>query len=75
MENKNYVGLMAVSRETGVPYWRIRYAHLSGALPWPARVVNTWAYGPEDIDRIASYFAVKKDECRKTNPTVRRAGD
>lgn len=59
MKTENLIGLMAVARETGVPYWRIVYAHKKGAIPWPARVVDTWAYGPDDVQRITRYFAGK----------------
>jgi hypothetical protein len=56
VETKHYVGLMEASRLTGIPYWRILYAHRKGALPWPARVVNTWAYAADDVERIKRYF-------------------
>lgn len=65
METQNWIGLMEVSRVTGIPYWRIIYAHRKGAIPWPARVVNTWAYRPEDVERITRYFATTKDRRRK----------
>lgn len=60
MDTQNYMTLMETSRVTGVPYWRIIYAHRKGAIPRPARIVGTWAYGPEDIERITLYFAAKK---------------
>ena len=59
MQAETLIGLMEVARLTGVPYWRIVYAHRKGAIPRPARVVNTWAYGPEDVERITRYFAAK----------------
>lgn len=59
MQTENFIGLMETARKTGIPYWRILYAHRKGAIPWPARVVNTWAYGKEDIERIMLYFAAK----------------
>jgi len=64
MQTENFIGLMEASRVTGIPYWRIIYAHRKGVIPWPARVVNTWAYGPEDVQRITRYFAAK-DRNRK----------
>ena len=60
MQTANYIGLMELSHRTGIPYWRISYAHKKGAIPKPARIVNTLAYGPEDVERIISYFAAKK---------------
>ena len=59
MQTEELIGLTEVSRVTGIPYWRIIYAHRKGAIPWPARVVNTWAYGPEDVATITRYFAAK----------------
>jgi predicted site-specific integrase-resolvase len=65
METQNWMGLMEVARLTGISYWRIIYAHKAGALPWPAKVVNTWAYSPEDVQRVKDYFAAKKRRSRK----------
>ena len=59
MQTEKLIGLTEVSRVTGIPYWRIIYAHRKGAIPWPARVVNTWAYSPVDVAMITRYFAVK----------------
>ena len=59
MQTENFISLTDVSRVTGIQYWRIIYAHKKGAIPRPARVVNTWAYGPEDVEKITRYFAAK----------------
>lgn len=60
MDDRKYVGLMELSRLVGVAYWKIVYAHKSGAVPKPEPIVGTLAYAPEDVERINRYFAAKK---------------
>jgi hypothetical protein len=60
MATQNFTGLMEVARALGVGYWRVLYAHRSGALPWPNRVVNTLAYSQDDVARAKEYFATRR---------------
>jgi DNA-binding transcriptional MerR regulator len=57
MRTEQYRGLMEVSRETGVPYWRIIYAEQAGYLPEPLRVARKRAYTDRDVARVREYFA------------------
>lgn len=65
MEDKmkpDYVGLMDVSRQTGIAYWRIIYCHQSGAVPYPMKVANKYLYRNEDIDKIKKHFSIKEKQ-------------
>jgi hypothetical protein len=59
MATNNYIGLMELAHMMKVPFYRIIYAHKSGAIPFPARILNRWAYALEDVERVRSYFAVR----------------
>lgn len=57
MQTAHYFGLMDVSRETGIPYWRIIYAEQATHLPDPMRIAHKRVYTEEDVERIRNYFA------------------
>jgi hypothetical protein len=50
---------MEVSRETGIPYYRIIYAEHAGHLPEPGRIARKRVYGQKDVERIRAYFGRK----------------
>jgi DNA-binding transcriptional MerR regulator len=56
MQTATYFGLMEVSRETGIPYWRIIYAEQARHLPDPVRIARKRVYTEEDVERIRNYF-------------------
>lgn len=62
MQTTHYFGLMEVSRETGIPYWRIIYAEQARHLPEPLRIACKRAYNEEDVERIRNYFAENDQE-------------
>ncbi len=64
MSAENFIGLMELARMLDVGYWRVLYAHRSGALPWPKRVVNTLAYSQDDVARATAYFATRRKSKR-----------
>jgi hypothetical protein len=49
--------LAELSRSTGIPYYRVVYAHQTGAIPEPPRVGNHRVYTPEDVERVREHFA------------------
>ena len=59
MKPDEFLGLMEVSRKTGVPYYRIIYAEHAGHLPEPGRIACKRAYGDKDVERIKAYFGRK----------------
>lgn len=61
MKTARYYGLMEVSRETGVSYWRIIYAEQAGHLPDPMRIACKRIYAEEDVEKIRSYFAESRE--------------
>lgn len=52
-----YFGLMEVSRETSIPYWRIIYAEQAGHIPEPMRIACKRVYTEEDVEKIKHYFS------------------
>ncbi len=60
MQTPEYRGLIEVSRETGIPFYRILYAENAGWLPPPMRIANKRVYQRADIDRIRQHFADKE---------------
>ena len=57
MQTARYFGLMEVSRETGIPYWRIIYAEQARHLPDPMRIACKRVYTEEDVEKIRNYFS------------------
>jgi DNA-binding transcriptional MerR regulator len=53
-------GLMEVSRETGIPYYRIIYAEHAGYLAQPERIACKRIYSDKDVERIKAYFSKKE---------------
>ena len=48
--------LAELSRTTGIPYYRVVYAHQTGAVPEPPRVGNHRVYRPADIQAVVRHF-------------------
>ena len=60
MKPDEFLGLMEVSRETGIPYYRIVYAEHAGHLPEPGRIARKRIYTDKDVERIRAYFGRKE---------------
>lgn len=54
--------LAEVARATGIPYYRVVYAHQTGAIPEPPRVGNHRVYRPGDVQAVIRYFEVRDRE-------------
>ena len=52
--------LNEVARLTGVPYYRLYYAHYTGRLPEPKRVGRNRIYTDRDVQRIKEHFTGKE---------------
>jgi hypothetical protein len=57
MQTPHYFGLMEMSREIGVPYWKIIYAEQAGYLPGPMRIACKRIYTEEDMEKVKNYFS------------------
>ena len=64
MQTAHYFGLMEVSRETGIPYWRIIYAEQAKHLPDPMRIACKRVYTEDDVEKIRNYFAENNQDWR-----------
>src|SRR5262249_49514852 len=52
--------LTEVAQITGIPYYRIYYAHYTGRLPEPKRVGQNRVYTQKDIRKIQEHFDRKE---------------
>lgn len=67
--------LRQVSKRLGVAYWRISYAHASGAVREPtSRFAGKRVYSPADVAALANHFKVQPglepeqgDQCASSN--------
>lgn len=62
MQSTRYYGLMEVSRETGIPYWRIIYAEQAKHLPDPLRIACKRVYTEDDVEKIRNYFSENEQQ-------------
>lgn len=57
MDDTNiYLGLEGAAKFLGVPFWRIRHAHVSGHVPEPRRIANRRIYDKEMLEVLRQYF-------------------
>lgn len=49
-----------VANELRVPYWQIKFAHASGAVPRPQQIAGRYFYSPDDISKLKSHFSKGK---------------
>lgn len=56
------VNLSQLSRMVGVPYYRIAYAHQTGALPPPGRLGHLRVYTPAMVATVTAYFHLRDKE-------------
>ena len=56
------MGLREVADYLGVKYWRIDYAHRSGAIPDVRMVGGRRVYGDPEIRMVAQHFGVDVPE-------------
>ena len=61
MKTQKYKGLMDVSKDTGIPFWRIIYAEQAGYIPEPMRIACKRVYMKNDVQKIKEHFAKKED--------------
>jgi hypothetical protein len=74
MEDEMF-SLRQVSKRLGVAYWRISYAHASGAVREPvSRFAGKRLYTEADVSALAQHFGVqpgeepeKGDECASSD--------
>ena len=56
-----YYGLMEISKELHVPYWRIIYAERAGYIAEPLRIATKRAYTENDLQQLRQYFQTNKN--------------
>lgn len=62
--NEPLMTLAELSRATGIPYYRVVYAHQTGAIPEPPRVGNHRVYRPGDVEAVVRHFEGRDREVR-----------
>lgn len=53
--------LTELAADLNIPYYRIKYAHLSGKLQEPEKVGGIRIYSRKMIDKVRAYFAGSKN--------------
>lgn len=60
MKTTTFYGLMEVSKELGVAYWKLIYAEQAGHIAEPMRIACKRAYTSEDVAKLKHYFLTKE---------------
>jgi len=59
--NKPFMSLAELSRETGIPYYKITYAHQTGAIPEPEKAGCHRIYTTAEVQAVRAYFADRRE--------------